>query len=192
VKLCRDFRRWLQTDRRAEPRINERVPYVIVNGPPGLPLIRLVRSPLDLLADPSLRPNATYYITRIIIPPLDRCFSLLGAEVESWYDVEQFVTNLQDLLMFHLLFIFLLPITSSPHCNFLNLRFGFPKSIMQVFTHRQTFTASLSVGNLNVRVHFSALIDQQNLEVFTGEHSFERCSDGGTFIRALFGHGSRC
>ncbi|PNF33687.1 hypothetical protein B7P43_G12050 [Cryptotermes secundus] len=77
-------RRWLQTDRRAEPRQRERVPYVIVNGPPGLPLIRLVRSPLDLLADPSLRPNATYYITRVIIPPLDRCFSLLGAEVESW------------------------------------------------------------------------------------------------------------
>lgn len=80
-----DFRRWLQTDRRAEPRRHERVPHVIVNGPPGLPLIRLVRSPLDLLADPSLRPNATYYITRVIIPPLDRCFSLLGAEVESWY-----------------------------------------------------------------------------------------------------------
>jgi DNA polymerase zeta len=79
-----DFRRWLQTDRRAEPRQSERVPYVIVNGPPGLPLIRLVRSPHELLADPSLRPNATYYITRVIIPPLDRCFSLLGAEVESW------------------------------------------------------------------------------------------------------------
>jgi len=92
-----DFRRWLQTDRRAEPRQNERVPYVIVNGPPGLPLIRLVRSPHELLADPSLRANAVYYITRVIIPPLDRCFSLLGAEVESWYDITQFVTSLKDV-----------------------------------------------------------------------------------------------
>jgi hypothetical protein len=38
----------------------------------------------------------TYYITRVIIPPLDRCFSLLGAEVESWYYIEQFITNLHD------------------------------------------------------------------------------------------------
>lgn len=123
ILLClrrRDFRRWLQTDRRAEPRISERVPYVIVNGPPGLPLIRLVRSPLDLLTDPSLRPNATYYITRVIIPPLDRCFSLLGAEVESWYDAEQFITNLRDVLVLHLMFTFLLHTTSSPHRNFLN------------------------------------------------------------------------
>ncbi|XP_066995085.2 uncharacterized protein PolZ1 [Anabrus simplex] len=78
-------RQWLQTDKRAEPRVGERVPYVVVNGPPNLPLIRLVRSPHDLLTDYSLRVNAQYYITRVIIPPLDRCFSLIGADVESWY-----------------------------------------------------------------------------------------------------------
>nr|CAD7197558.1 unnamed protein product [Timema douglasi] len=78
-------RRWLQTDKRAEPRVRERVPYVVVNGPPGVPLIRLVRSPHELLENPSLRVNVTYYITRVIIPPLNRCFSLIGADVDKWY-----------------------------------------------------------------------------------------------------------
>ncbi|XP_028411186.1 DNA polymerase zeta catalytic subunit-like isoform X2 [Dendronephthya gigantea] len=36
-------RRHLSRDRRAEPRVGERVPYVVVNGTPGLPLIQLVR-----------------------------------------------------------------------------------------------------------------------------------------------------
>ncbi|KAL1488019.1 hypothetical protein ABEB36_015394 [Hypothenemus hampei] len=77
-------RKWTIMDPRNEPRSGERVPYVIVNGPPGLPLIRLVRSPKDLLADPSLRPNAVYYITKVIIPPINRCFNLIGADLNTW------------------------------------------------------------------------------------------------------------
>ena len=78
-------RRWLRHDRRAEPRIGERVPYIVVNGPPGSALIHLVRHPSELLSDPSLRYNAVYYITRAIVPPLARCLSLIGADVLSWY-----------------------------------------------------------------------------------------------------------
>ena len=37
------FRNRLSRDRRAEPRVGERVPYLVVNGSPGLPLIQLVR-----------------------------------------------------------------------------------------------------------------------------------------------------
>lgn len=74
----------MASDKRSEPRRSERVPYVIINGPPGLPLIRLVRSPRELIADPSLRPNALYYITKVIIPPLNRCFLLIGADVNNW------------------------------------------------------------------------------------------------------------
>ncbi|XP_059486071.1 DNA polymerase zeta catalytic subunit isoform X2 [Neocloeon triangulifer] len=77
-------RQWVRTDRRAEPRRNERVPYVIVSGAPGLPLIRLVRSPYQLLEDPALRLNADYYLTRALVPPLARCFNLLGVDVASW------------------------------------------------------------------------------------------------------------
>lgn len=77
-------RQWLAADPRAVPRVGQRVPYVIVAGPPGLPLIRLVRSPECLLRDPSLKINAEYYISRVIIPPLERCFSLIGANIASW------------------------------------------------------------------------------------------------------------
>ncbi|XP_072912026.1 DNA polymerase zeta catalytic subunit isoform X3 [Hemitrygon akajei] len=78
-------RRMLTHDRRSEPRVGERVPYVIVYGMPGLPLIQLVRRPIEVLQDPSLRLNATYYITKQILPPLNRIFSLIGLDVFSWY-----------------------------------------------------------------------------------------------------------
>ncbi|CAL9691750.1 unnamed protein product [Knipowitschia caucasica] len=78
-------RRMMTYDRRREPRVGERVPYVIVYGVPGLPLIQLVRRPLEVLQDPSLRPNATYYITKQILPPVARIFQLIGVDVFSWY-----------------------------------------------------------------------------------------------------------
>jgi len=84
VTVCR-CRRALSRDRRAEPLVGQRVPYVIVYGTPGLPLIQLVRCPRDLLADPSLRINSTYYITKQILPPIGRILSLLGVDVMRWY-----------------------------------------------------------------------------------------------------------
>uniref|UniRef100_A0A4W6C027 DNA polymerase zeta catalytic subunit n=1 Tax=Lates calcarifer TaxID=8187 RepID=A0A4W6C027_LATCA len=78
-------RRMMAYDRRLEPRVGERVPYVIVYGMPGVPLIQLVRRPMEVLQDPSLRLNATYYITKQILPPLARMFQLIGVDVFSWY-----------------------------------------------------------------------------------------------------------
>lgn len=78
-------RKWMMTDKRSEPRRSERVPYVIINGLPNTPLIQLVRSPYDLLQDPGLRINAIYYITRVIIPPLNRCLLLIGANAHDWF-----------------------------------------------------------------------------------------------------------
>ncbi|XP_027030937.2 DNA polymerase zeta catalytic subunit isoform X2 [Tachysurus fulvidraco] len=78
-------RRMMAHDRRWEPRVGERVPYVIVYGSPGVPLIQLVRHPLDVLQDPALRLNAVYYITKQILPPVARIFSLIGVDVFSWY-----------------------------------------------------------------------------------------------------------
>eukprot|EP00064_Thunnus_orientalis_P003050 superscaffoldBa00000242_g3058 len=77
--------RMMAYDRRLEPRVGERVPYVIVYGMPGVPLIQLVRRPMEALQDPSLRLNATYYITKQILPPLARMFQLIGVDVFSWY-----------------------------------------------------------------------------------------------------------
>lgn len=78
------FRQWTAVDRRAEPRVKERVPYLIVAGPKGLPLIKLVRSPRYFIKDTSARINSEYYITRAIIPPLQRCFSLLNVDINKW------------------------------------------------------------------------------------------------------------
>nr|XP_033795711.1 DNA polymerase zeta catalytic subunit isoform X2 [Geotrypetes seraphini] len=79
-------RKMVSYDIRSEPRVGERVPYVIVYGTPGVPLIQLVRRPIEVLQDSSLRLNATYYITKQILPPLNRIFSLIGVDVFSWYD----------------------------------------------------------------------------------------------------------
>ncbi|KAJ8008958.1 hypothetical protein DPEC_G00083820 [Dallia pectoralis] len=78
-------RRMMAYDRRLEPRVGERVPYVIVYGMPGVPLIQLVRRPLEVLQDSGLRLNATYYITKQILPPLQRLFQLVGVNVLNWY-----------------------------------------------------------------------------------------------------------
>ncbi|RXN14092.1 DNA polymerase zeta catalytic subunit [Labeo rohita] len=78
-------RRMMAYDRRLEPRVGERVPYVIVYGMPGVPLIQLVRRPIEVLQDPNLRLNTTYYITKQILPPLARICNLIGVDVFSWY-----------------------------------------------------------------------------------------------------------
>lgn len=75
----------LKTDPRSEPRRGERVPYLVIHGPPGLPLIRLVRSPYEYLSNEALRINAMYYITKVLIPPLNRCLLLIGADVHQWF-----------------------------------------------------------------------------------------------------------
>ncbi|XP_052901869.1 DNA polymerase zeta catalytic subunit isoform X2 [Anopheles moucheti] len=79
-------RKWKQTDPRREPRQGQRVPYVIISGPPLVPLIRLVRSPDEVLSNAGLKINANYYISKAIIPPLNRCLLLIGADVHQWYN----------------------------------------------------------------------------------------------------------
>ncbi|KAL3674721.1 hypothetical protein V7S43_000655 [Phytophthora oleae] len=73
-------------DPRAEPRYAERVPYVVVNGPPGARLMDLVVSP-DEFFDKRKRYsiNYHYYINKQIIPSLERLFLLTGANIRSWY-----------------------------------------------------------------------------------------------------------
>ena len=76
----------IRVDRRAVPRVGERVPYVVVYGEPGLPLIQLVRPPDILVTQPHLRPNCVYYITKVIIPCLNRCLLLVGADAMEWFN----------------------------------------------------------------------------------------------------------
>ncbi|XP_029174369.1 DNA polymerase zeta catalytic subunit [Nylanderia fulva] len=78
-------RRLIRKDPRAVPRTSERVRYIIVAGAPNQPLIHCVRTPLEVITDPGLIPNSVYYITKVIIPPLNRCFNLFGIDVNTWY-----------------------------------------------------------------------------------------------------------
>ncbi|KAL4924882.1 DNA-directed DNA polymerase zeta catalytic subunit REV3 [Aspergillus undulatus] len=73
-------------DPRAEPQYGERVPYVVVTGAPGSRLIDRCVPPETLLRDAQLDLDAEYYITKNLIPPLERIFNLVGANVRQWYD----------------------------------------------------------------------------------------------------------
>ncbi|EZF11828.1 hypothetical protein H112_07056 [Trichophyton rubrum D6] len=73
-------------DPKLEPQYGERVPYVVVSGAPGARLIDRCFPPEVLLQDPQLELDAEYYISKNLIPPLERIFNLVGANVRQWYD----------------------------------------------------------------------------------------------------------
>lgn len=73
-------------DARAEPQYGERVPYVVITGAPGARLIDRCVAPEELLSNPHWQLDATYYISKNLIPPLERIFNLVGANVQQWYD----------------------------------------------------------------------------------------------------------
>lgn len=78
-------KRLMATDPRAEPRLNERVPFVIIYGEPRTPLVNLTKTPIEVLENLSYRINADYYIQRIICPTLNRVFCTLGVDTLLWY-----------------------------------------------------------------------------------------------------------
>ncbi|MCJ1288122.1 DNA polymerase zeta [Xylographa opegraphella] len=78
-------RRMLE-DPRAEPQYGERIPYVVVTGVPGARLIDRCVAPEVLLQSDHYEIDAEYYITKNLIPPLERIFNLVGANVRHWYD----------------------------------------------------------------------------------------------------------
>lgn len=73
-------------DPRAEPQYGERVPYVVIAGAPGARLIDRCVPPDVLLRNDQNELDAEYYITKVLIPPLERIFNLVGANVRQWYD----------------------------------------------------------------------------------------------------------
>ncbi|KAH0497186.1 hypothetical protein TgHK011_004515 [Trichoderma gracile] len=87
-------RKMLQ-DSRAEPQYGERVPYVVVTGAPGARLIDRCVSPEELLRNPHWQLDADYYITKNLIPPLERIFNLVGANVRQWYETMPKIRRIQ-------------------------------------------------------------------------------------------------
>lgn len=73
-------------DPRKEPQYGERIPYVVITGAPGARLIDRCVDPEVLLKDDQVELDAEYYISKNLIPPLERIFNLVGANVRSWFD----------------------------------------------------------------------------------------------------------
>ncbi|KAF2856840.1 DNA polymeras-like protein zeta catalytic subunit [Plenodomus tracheiphilus IPT5] len=92
-------------DPRTEPQYGERVPYVVITGAPGARLIDRCVSPETLLQNDHLELDAEYYISKNLIPPLERIFNLVGANVRQWFDEMPKVQRIRNIT---------LPITSKP------------------------------------------------------------------------------
>ncbi|KAK3052520.1 DNA polymerase zeta [Extremus antarcticus] len=73
-------------DPRTEPQYGERVPYVVIAGGPGARLWERCVEPERLIYDENAELDAEYYINKNLIPPLERIFNLVGANVRQWYD----------------------------------------------------------------------------------------------------------
>lgn len=76
----------IAADPRSEPQYGERVSYLVISGASRSRLTDRCVPPEELLLNPDLRLDVEYYITKNIVPPLDRIFSLMGVNVRSWYD----------------------------------------------------------------------------------------------------------
>lgn len=63
----------------------ERVPYVVVAGPPDMPLRDRCVPPEDVVKNRNLHLDSDYYIQKSLVPPLDRIFRLVGVDVLQWY-----------------------------------------------------------------------------------------------------------
>lgn len=84
----------MEEDHRAEPQYGERVPYVVIAGAPGSRLVDRTVTPETLLHNPHHRLDAEYYITKNLIPPLERILNLVGADVRAWYNEMPRIRNL--------------------------------------------------------------------------------------------------
>ena len=78
--------RRMMKDPRAEPQYGERVPYVVIAGAPGARLWERCVEPERLIYEEYAELDAEYYISKNLIPPLERIFNLVGANVRQWFD----------------------------------------------------------------------------------------------------------
>lgn len=77
-------KRMMEEDHRAVPQYKERVPYLVVKGPPNQLLRDRCLSPEEYIAKDSLELDSEYYINKTLVPPLERLFNILGINVSEW------------------------------------------------------------------------------------------------------------
>ncbi|KAJ7071022.1 hypothetical protein C8F01DRAFT_1206632 [Mycena amicta] len=70
----------------AEAQYKERVRYVICQGPAQARLVDKAYAPSEVVNSRTLRLDAVYYISRVLVPPLDRILSLAGADIRKWFE----------------------------------------------------------------------------------------------------------
>ncbi|XP_039129242.1 DNA polymerase zeta catalytic subunit isoform X3 [Dioscorea cayenensis subsp. rotundata] len=76
----------MRIDPRAVPHYGERIPYIVIHGEPGARLIDMVVHPSAVLdINSPYRLNDLYYITKQIIPALQRVFGLVNADLNQWF-----------------------------------------------------------------------------------------------------------
>ncbi|KAG0638169.1 hypothetical protein HOY80DRAFT_923269 [Tuber brumale] len=88
----------VEKDPENAPQYAERIPYVVIAGSPGQTLSDRTIEVNDLLASPELSLDSEYYICKNIIPPLERIFNLVGANVRQWYDEMPKYKHLRKLI----------------------------------------------------------------------------------------------
>lgn len=79
----------MKKDPRSEPQYKERVPYLVIKDVTKERLKDRCYSPEDYIASYStenpMQLDYDYYINKVLIPPLERVFNLMGVKVKEWY-----------------------------------------------------------------------------------------------------------
>lgn len=76
--------RSIEKDHRAEPQYKERVYYLVRRGHNKEILRDRCVSPDQFLSDLNMVLDSEYYINKVLVPPLERVFNLLGVDIKSW------------------------------------------------------------------------------------------------------------
>lgn len=77
--------RKVASDKWSEPQYRERVFYVVKRGFHNEKLGDRCVSPLEFINDPNSELDSEYYIMKVLIPPLERIFNLVGVDIKKWY-----------------------------------------------------------------------------------------------------------
>lgn len=77
-------KRLKKQDSRAEPQYKERLSYLVVKGKSGQILRERCVSVSEYFSNDHFALDAEYYITKTLIPPLDRLFNIVGISVSDW------------------------------------------------------------------------------------------------------------
>lgn len=73
-----------EKDHRTEPQYKERVFYIVRKGHNKEILRDRCVSPDEFLNNSGMELDSEYYINKVLVPPLERIFNLLGVDIRSW------------------------------------------------------------------------------------------------------------